>query len=289
MKRVLLLTGIVLMVTSAAWGGISKIQAPELKTEKVFADAFSVSGKDENEGIIGTYTGYSIEWPVSMGGMDLTALQNAVGLLALPRDFSLGDDIHQVINKLLSRESSLPVPQELNTAFFNATDFSWLDEDNPHFFRELTLVRMLDKADGAYATFCNSHTAYYGATGWIFNYDLIFDLVNNEHLEVYDIFKKGTEKAIVKKIVKQLIKDYKVKNYKELWTSLSLMPEKDCDARSQLPPLPSNINYCKGKFIFTYNPYEIAPGSVGKIIAVIPAKKLKKHMTSKAKMLFRIK
>lgn len=36
MKRVLLLTGIVLMVASAAWGGIAKIQAPELKTEKVF-------------------------------------------------------------------------------------------------------------------------------------------------------------------------------------------------------------------------------------------------------------
>ena len=38
------------MVASASWGGIAKIKAPELKTEKVFADAFSALGKTKTAG-----------------------------------------------------------------------------------------------------------------------------------------------------------------------------------------------------------------------------------------------
>ena len=291
MKRVLFLASIVIMAASAVWGQAAKIQAPELKTEKVFGDAFSPSTPPDDN-IIGEYTGYSIEWPVSMGSVDLTALQNAVGLLALPTEFSFGDDIHKVVERLINNTSSLPVPQELNTAFFDATDYSWMNNVNlPEFYYDLTLVQVIDKVDGAYVSYRNSRTAYAGATGWIYYYDLIFDLVNNEPMELNKKKKKGTEKALVKKIVKQLIKDYKVKDYKQLADSLGLMYNTYFEPVSNLPlpPLPQNINYCKGNFIFTYNPYDIAPGGVGKIIAVIPAKDLKKQMTDKAKRLFGIK
>ncbi|MBR5086525.1 MAG: DUF3298 domain-containing protein [Muribaculaceae bacterium] len=285
MRRVVLLTSIVIMAAGVAWGGIAKIKAPELKTEKLFGDSFSTEDYlEEEEGIIGFYRGISIEWPTSMEGIDVTNLQNAVGKFTFGDKFTEGASIDNLISRRIEVKESLPVPYEINNAFYNSKDFSWLyDGEIWNFHFDLQLVQVIDKVDGAYVSYSNSYSGWSGGVSHIFYYYMMYDLVNDEPLEYSDIFVKGHDNEIIKMIVAQLMKDNKAKTYEQLKEDLCFMIE------TEMPPLPKNIVYDKGNFIFSYNPYEIACGASECITAVIPAKKLQKFMTSRAKTLFKVK
>lgn len=267
--------------TSMAEARVPRMKMPALTTEKVVRETFKIDN-DQPEGIIGMLKGYSVEWPADMGGLDLTNMRNAVGRLAFGENYVEGTDAETMMSNILyGNPNAAPTPYEINEAFFNSTDFQWLNKPGmQNFYYDLTLVKILDKRDGKYVSYRKSYTGWMGATAHESFYYMIYDIAGNKRLNFEDIFLKGSEDAILKEIIAQMMKDCGAKTYAELKEMMCFMFEGD------YPPVTHNVAFVDGKFVFTYNPYEIACGSVDHITVNIPAKRLRPYLTSIAGLLF---
>lgn len=282
MKRVaiFLVAFMVLAATSdVASARVAKVRMPKLTTEKVVRETFMID-KYEPEGVIGTLKGYSVEWPADMGGLDLTNMRNAVGRLAFGENYVEGSDAETMMSNILyGNPFAAPTPYEINEAFFNSTDFQWLSEPGmQNFYYDLTMVKIIGKRDGKYLSYCKSHTGWMGATAHESFYYMIYDIAGNKRLNFEDIFLKGSEDAILKEIIAQMMKDCGAKTYAELKEMMCFMFEGD------YPPVTHNVAFVDGKFVFTYNPYEIACGSVDHITVAIPTNRLRPYLTTVASL-----
>ena len=278
MKRVILLVCVVSLVACSATGRVPRVNMPALMTERAIGDIFYVD--DVPDGIIGNYDAVAIDWPSSMGELDLSNLQREVLRLAFGEDYNGKFDVYDAIFAHLPQISSLPVPHHIHDGFYNSTDFGWLAEEGmQNFYFNLNLVSVIDKKNGRYVSYSRQTCGWKGAVAQGYYGYLFYDLTKNEALTHSDIFTEGSSMVIVKAIISKLIEDYNAKNYDDLKDILCFMIDTD------LPPLPKNIGYKKGDFIFTYNPYEIACGNVGDITVEIPARQLSGILTPRAKAL----
>ena len=278
MKRVILLMTVVVLVACSASGRVPRVNMPALMTERAIGEVFHSGGVPE--GFIGNYDAIAIDWPSSMGGLDLSNLQREVLRLAFGEDYNGTLDVHDAIFAHLPQVSSLPVPHHIHDDFYNSTDFEWIGEgDMPNFYFNLNLVSVIDKKNGRYVSYSRQTYGWVGAVAHIYYGYLLFDLARNEALTHYDIFTKGSDMVLVKAIIAKLIEDYDAKNYDALKDILCFMIDTD------LPPLPKNIGYKEGNFVFTYNPYEIACGNAGDLTVEMPAKQFSGILTPRAKTL----
>lgn len=282
MKRVaiFLVACIVLTATSdVANARVAKVKMPKLTTEKVARETFKID-KDQPEGIIGMLKGYSVEWPADMGGLDLTNMRNAVGRLAFGKNYVEGTDAETMMSKILyGNEPAAPTPYEINEAFFYSNDFQWLNKPGmQNFYYDLTLVKIIDKRDGKYLSYCKNYTSWMGATAHEYLYYMIYNVAGNEPLQYEDIFRAGTDADVVKAIIEQMMKDCGAKTYAELKEMMCLMFEGD------YPPVTHNVAFVDGKFVFNYNPYEIACGNADHITVAIPTNRLRPYLTTIASL-----
>ena len=105
---------------------------------------------------------------------------------------------------------------------------------------------------------------------------MIYNINEGKELPASSIFMQGAKNRVIDAIVTQMMEKYEARNYQELCNKICIMDD------TKLPPLPKNIGFENGEFVFVYNPYEITCGSADNIIVKVPAATLRTALTSEA-------
>lgn len=277
MKRILIVSvwAVVALVCATAVKAVTP-QSQELYCKRVFCDAFFID-KQLPEGIIGIYNAYDIDWPKGIGRFSVPQVQNAVGHFVFGDKYKDGENINQVVVRELDGENSLPVPNDIHEAFFKSVDFSWLFTSGmDNFYFNLTRVKHLEADGCSWEVFRKVYTGWMGATSHEYQYFMIYDMNKSKVLTTADIFVKSNEKVVVDAIVSKMMENTGAKNLAELRDKLCFLDG------VKVPPMPKNIGYESGKFIFVYNPYEISCGSAETIIVKVDVANLRDALTKEA-------
>ncbi len=145
-----------------------------------------------------------------------------------------------------------------------------------NFYFNLTRVKLVDGMYGNCVVVRKEFTGWQGATSHVYHYYMIYNINEGKELPASSIFMQGAKNRVIDAIVTQMMEKYEARNYQELCNKICIMDD------TKLPPLPKNIGFENGEFVFVYNPYEITCGSADNIIVKVPAATLRTALTSEA-------
>lgn len=277
MKRVLIVSMCAMVALMCA--NVIKAVTPnsnDLRCERVVCESFFID-KDLPKDIIGLYNAIDIDWPQGIGRFSVPEIQDAVGHFAFGDKYNDGENINAVVVRELNGEKSLPVPPNIHNAFYNSSDFNWLFNNGmDNFYFNLTRVKHLMAHAGPWEVFNKVYTGWMGATSHEYQYFMIYDREKGKVLTKADMFKEDMENVVTDAIVAQMMEDTGAESFAELRDKLCFFDE------VKVLPMPKNIGYTFGDFIFVYNPYEISCGSAETIIVKVKAEALRSALTTEA-------
>ena len=213
-----------------------------------------------------TQTAVSIQWPVKYGENDITSLQDSL----IANVFGLeGVTIDQAITSFLE----MPLG-------YGDYDLTLVDEPRPGGDVWLTSV------SAHTVGFCERYIVYRitefedngGAHPSYASKFLNYDIRRNAVLDFNDIFSPGNDEALLDAVVAGLLDLYFAYSPEELEEKSGIITESIY--------LTHNIYITGSDIVFHYNPYEIAPGSVGPIEVQLHEYDLEEFLTPEALALF---
>lgn len=156
--------------------------------------------------------------------------------------------------------------QEMAELLKIGNDFSIDEHSGVLNYSKILKCRMVYKALGILTFRADTYEYTGGAHGMSNSFLFNFDLSNGKRFTLADIFAPQYEERLNDLLIKQLMKDNKVNSEKEL---------EDLGYFITSPIFPSeNFYFDKEDIIFLYNPYEIAPYSMGSTEISIPFEEL---------------
>lgn len=214
-------------------------------------------------------TSVTMQWPTKFGSNDLTALQDSLMLTVLD---TTGIDINKAINLYINKpwwegggkaEKVESVPEVSDSVRILERNVKMSSVG----FSDTYMVFRIDY----YEDFGGAHPNYY-------SHFLNYDIKNNKILYYKDVFKPGTDAALLDVVKQGLCKKYMANSLSELGEKSGIFIDQINVSRE--------IYLTGDKVVFHYNPYAIGCWAAGTIDLEVPAYELLDYLTDMAKTLF---
>lgn len=214
-------------------------------------------------------TSVTMQWPTRFGNNDVKALQDSLMLIVLD---TTGIDINSAINHYISKPwwegGGKP---ELVADVPAVSDSVRILERNVKMssvgFCDTYMVFRIDY----YEDFGGAHPNYY-------SHFLNYDIKNNKLLYYKDVFKPGTDAALLEVVKQGLCKKYMAGSLEELGEKSGIFIDQINVSRE--------IYLTGDNVVFHYNPYAIGCWAAGTIDLEVPAYELLDYLTDTAKTLY---
>lgn len=214
-------------------------------------------------------TSVTMQWPTRFGNNDVKALQDSLMLIVLD---TTGIDINAAINHYISKPwwegGGKP---ELVADVPAVSDSVRILERNVKMssvgFCDTYIVFRIDY----YEDFGGAHPNYY-------SHFLNYDIKNNKLLYYKDVFKPGTDAALLEVVKQGLCKKYMAGSLEELGEKSGIFIDQINVSRE--------IYLTGDNVVFHYNPYAIGCWAAGTIDLEVPAYELLDYLTDTAKTLY---
>ncbi len=206
----------------------------------------------------------SVQWPEQFGNYDIKVLQDS--LLSVMYKSPTGTPVDEAIAKWVCTIDDSVLAGAQITAIDSVPDAA--DVNN----FEMEVTGKLIEFNKTTVTYDVTYYSYLGgAHGNTATDPFTFDLAGGKVLTVANMFRPGSDAQLIKKITEALATQYNVPE------------DKLIDQGFMIPLDKVGAPYIdNGMVVFRYNPYEIAPYSMGTIDVAVPAGVLAKLMTPEA-------